>query len=1387
LKRNKKTEKKLAFIEYKYVSGEYEEAVKSSKALLSRSGKRPVRWTAYIVRAKIYQAYAYYASLQFDKASNVYNEALALSEQDFNEDSKFQCFLDLSEYMAETGDMNSALQNFKKAESLLQSRSTLKKKSDLSFLKAKILIKKGFINEPLKLIEAQMSYRLDMASSLATSAENSMAIDSKIDFSLRKAKYAELVHLKIISLISSGSYTEAEELISNNKNWIKTNLGQGHPLYREMFERLAEINMLKKDYDKASSLYTEAYISSRFPEFEQNKIRNLSRTIIASLYSGQTVKFKNYLRRLEMYAFRKVGVIDPFQLAFEYTESYNSFVEGDFTSANFRLSRLKANFNFLPPYHPISMELEELRAAIALKSGDIRTYKQSLLGLSEIKKQYYGEDAPVYHKAQLALALFEIHYGKDFAGAEKILKNSYSSLLKKEIIRGSKENTVYLTAYAELFSKTDRYDSAMVKGKEATEISRDLYQEKSPEYLLALSMYIEYQILSGRYKEGFENLQKAFELSGTIKGGEQELLQDAYIIMAKLYSLKGEFDRSQALLNGAYKLTREGYEKQVLSEAEASEQLASLYLQTGNYFRAEKALLKALSVKEDKLEKNSALLIHTYQELARLNLVNGNYTLCEQYLKRAAEISGEVFGKKSLVFADCHLIYAEYYLSIGDLKKAEAACKEADEIEVKILGKDNLKRAETLSRLAFIRSKMPAYKAEEVDKLYTEAGSLIKKSLGSDNPLYINLIQKQAEFYISTDKSDKADLLLTEAEKFWVSKLGSDNRYVAEIILLRGDIAYAKSKYDQAEKNYNKARNLYASIFNENHPWYIQSSGKLARVYYMQKHPEKALDIMEEIIPKYLDYIAKYFPSLSFKEKKKFWNNIKEEFDFYNFIAVCVYQKDKPKLAARVYDNIISTKALLLSSDIKVRQSIISSKDSILIDYYTEWVAQKEYLTNVLSLTKQQLVEQDIDTKFIESRIENLEKEMNKRSELFNNEEKKQNLSWKSIKETLKDNEYAVEILRCRYFNKTFTDSVIYAGLIISNKTSDYPETVVFPDGKGMEKKYFKYFRNAAIQKVPDQYSYNAYWKPLKSKIPDGATVYLSSDGVYNQLNVEMMMSSTGEYVIDQNQIVAVTNTKDLLLRSAPEKKKTAKEIRKEVPMSYILCGNPDFYSGQIQIDHKTLASLPGAEKELLDLDNLLTASGKTTLKFLNNNITEDTLRFLKNPKVFHIATHGFFKDAANADEDDLTSDPLLNSGLILFGGGDIVNNPENSYVNSKAGVLTAYEATNLNFDNTELVVLSACETGRGEVQAGEGVYGLQRSFLIAGADAVIMSLFKVNDEVTQKLMLSFYDKWLKTGDKRKAFVDAKKEIKKTYEAPVYWGVFIMIEGKPQDSIVTQP
>ena len=181
---------------------------------------------------------------------------------------------------------------------------------------------------------------------------------------------------------------------------------------------------------------------------------------------------------------------------------------------------------------------------------------------------------------------------------------------------------------------------------------------------------------------------------------------------------------------------------------------------------------------------------------------------------------------------------------------------------------------------------------------------------------------------------------------------------------------------------------------------------------------------------------------------------------------------------------------------------------------------------------------------------------------------------------------------------------------------------------------------------------------------------------------------------------------------------------------------------------------------------------------FVSEAATEDAMRGVRNPDVLHIATHGFFvsehKTSTIGRYSSISQNPMMRTGLMLAGSGDaLINHGPEFYL--QPSVLTAYEATNMDLDSTELVVLSACETGRGAVETGEGVYGLQRAFQIAGADHVIMSLFKVSDAATQELMTSFYEYWMQGDSKREAFRKAKLKLKKTYPHPYFWGSFVMV------------
>jgi CHAT domain-containing protein len=281
--------------------------------------------------------------------------------------------------------------------------------------------------------------------------------------------------------------------------------------------------------------------------------------------------------------------------------------------------------------------------------------------------------------------------------------------------------------------------------------------------------------------------------------------------------------------------------------------------------------------------------------------------------------------------------------------------------------------------------------------------------------------------------------------------------------------------------------------------------------------------------------------------------------------------------------------------------------------------------------------------------------------------------------------------------------------------------------------------------------------------------IYLSLDGIYNQLNPATFYNSeSNKYLGEEMELYLLSTTKELTETpvSSLNKKKA------------LLIGDPDFrldnntepktpetettrsYHGTIFTD------LPGTDKELKSINSTLTAFGWKTQVFSRKDAGEDKIKQFKYPSLVHIATHGFF--LGNTTKDVTT--PMLSSGIALAG---VNARPENK--KQEDGVLTAYESMNLQLDSTELVVLSACETGLGETKTGEGVYGIQRGLRVSGAKTIIMSLWKVDDTATQELMSNFYKEWIATGNKHTAFHKAQAIIKKKYIYPYYWGAFVMV------------
>lgn len=539
----------------------------------------------------------------------------------------------------------------------------------------------------------------------------------------------------------------------------------------------------------------------------------------------------------------------------------------------------------------------------------------------------------------------------------------------------------------------------------------------------------------------------------------------------------------------------------------------------------------------------------------------------------------------------------------------------------------------------------------------------------------------------------------------------------------------------------------------------------LAATYHNAGHYPEADKEYAWVIESLLKEVTHNFTYLSDDEKLAFYKNQLSIIEAYTTFALDVSgainiqgTEDpyiNPAIPGTLYDLQLTTKALILNSSRRMRENILNSGDTTLIKIYSLWQQRKDQLA-------QEMVEgnkPEHELEALRTKIEENEKWLVTNSRSFRTGFAKEKVAWQDIQRQLKKDEAAIEIIR-------LADGLIYGALILTPETKKQPafSIVMSRPSKFLEKESFSGYKNAILFQQQDNFSYTKYWQPIIDSVaahmPDKKQpdrIFLSNDGIYNQLNINTLYDSTRqEYVIEQTEVVIVSNTKELLKKPKETTDKSSKKI--------VLFGEPRFSS--YPIENAEYAELPGTGQEVKLIDETLRAANWKTELYKEEEANEFILKELKKTNVLHLASHGFFKPS-NAEAPFSITETLLQSGIALAGVNDSTHAVED-------GILTAYEAMNLPLDSTELVVLSACETGQGVNNHGEGVYGLQRAFRVAGVNNLIMSLWKVDDEATQKLMVSFYKNWIKLKDMRKAFTLAQKELRKDYPSPYYWGAFVL-------------
>jgi CHAT domain-containing protein len=1377
----KKYDKALAKIDGYYNAGNYSKASsklqKFKKSVTSKLGQQNNYMPGYYMRdAKISLALGVVGSFE-PSCQNALTSSIAI----FGETSTSYAttMLEIAEAYNEYGNYRISRDYVDKAKDILKKSNQLTDQLNgrIALIEAEAMIGQGYCNKAIELLLSQETYFASRAVEKETIVEQGAIKTKRVpeeELPARFGSYAKLQTLLANAFGKKGDLIRADSAFLGAQTSIKKKqrymgetsvaYAENNYLYAKMqVENGAEykvdfddiLNDVKKKVAPTNSLALNIYL---------DYLKQLIKTDNRARYQNTKLEYQKVIDK----NFPKASLHRINLKAIEFDLKLNN----DKTKNLEQDALAILNSKTLPKNYKTTAKILNFLYTIAVVEKRFINAETYLTQLADVTKELCGENSPDYHLVRLRIAEFDLDYTNKIDEAGKIFDESYTKIISKETNLRHKDRLEILNHLATYYELTDKYKEAKSALKDAYEAARVKYDYEDPAYGVELNNNAKLLIKLGDYDEAGQYIDKAIAILE--KRRKEDQWAGGYIntmeTQAILFGIKGLFDEAEDNLDRSAKLIQRS-KVTVSDELETAKELSSLFIQLGRYSDTNDLLEKLITESEQIFGKNSLHLIEPLVNMGRISLAKGDYTEADKIAQRANQIAVKTYGENSTKTAPTQKLLSDIYYTLGDYDKAEDNIAKALASQEKQFGRNHIEVAKSLSQLALIKF----YKGENrdnVEKLMLESKDIMANKLGKSNPQYAEILKNVAIIYISQKKYDIAFNSLTIAESIWREKTGTKkNINAASIYTLTGDVYYQLKNYKKAEDFYNQAKDLYEQYFSKTHPEYVKVLSKLSKVYYMQKDFKRSKKMVEESLNNYENYIKLYFPALSEREKAKYWNTIKGDFEFYNTLAFGNLE-DFKDLTGKVYNYQLLTKALLLSSSIKIRERIMNSTDEDLKSQFTDWQQKKEKLTLALSMSPQQLTENEIDPNALQQEVERLEKEISQRSEIFAQSFESKRITYEDVKKSLKPNEVAIEMVRYRYFNHTFTDSVIYAALYIKNDLPK-PKVIMLKDGTKMENRYFKYYRNAITGKVADNISYDVFWEPIYKEIGQASTIYLSAEGIYNQINLEAIPSPEGKYVIDNSNIVLVSNTRDLYLHKV-KTKATASDN------SASMFGNPTFYM-TASADH-AVVSLPGTEKEIDQLQFMLKQKGWLTNEYVEKLATEEKVKELNSPKIFHIATHGFYKptedvtleEEMEGNEAILAQNPLLRTGLLLKGAGDLLDKTSYNY-NMDNGILTAYEAMNLNLDRTDLVVLSACETGLGELTAGEGVNGLQRAFLVAGAKVLIMSMFKVDDDATQKLMLKFYQKWLNTGNLRQSFIDAKIELRIDYPEPIYWGAFMMI------------
>ena len=1045
--------------------------------------------------------------------------------------------------------------------------------------------------------------------------------------------------------------------------------------------------------------------------------------------------------------------------------------------------------------HPGVAESLSNLAALYFTIGDYSKaeplYQRSL----EIREKTLGSDHPDVATSLDNLAVLYDDLG-DYAKAEPLYQRA---LEIREMVLGPDHLGVAasLNYLALLYRNMGDYAKAEPLHQRSLEIREKTLGSDHPGVAISLDNLTGLYFTIGDYAKAEPLYQRSLEIREKALGSDHPDVATSLDNLAVLYFTIGEYTKAEPLYQRSLEIREKALGSDHPDVAISLNNLALLYFTIGDYAKAEPLYQRSLEIFEKTLGSDHPSIAISLNNLARLYFTIGDYAKAEPLYQRSLEIREKALGSDHPDVATSLDNLAALYRKMGDYAKAESLHQRSLEIFEKTLGSDHPSIAISLNNLGVLYRNMGDY--AKAEPLYQRSLEIKEKALGSDHPSIAISLNNLGVLYRNMEDYAKAEPLHQRSLEIREKALGSDHPDVAISLNNLALLYFTIGDYAKAEPLYQRSLEIFEKTLGSEHSNVARSLYNLAFLNASRQKYSSALEYFKEGLSIEERQIQNIFIIATEEQKLKFIQSISVSYE--SCLSLIRQQFIAEQDAVRYgLELVLRRKGIVLDAQSRSRgvlqgrlsesagkdwnqHSSLRSDLSRLLLNKPEKMGYEDYRETIVSLQRQ---------------IEEIEKRLARESTLLAKELEQRKVTVKGVSKALAKNSALVEFVRIRdndFAGGKWFPSGRYLAFVLSpdgevelvdlgeaRELEDYLVRVLSDIRKSIESPNVKSIRQSygSLESF-----YTKVWAPLENSLEGVDKVLVSPDGLLNLVPFAALMDSNSRPLIERYSIAYVTSGRELIGADG-------ELISPESEL--LLVANPAYdnevFNSPIQVASTrsrefrgVFNPLPGTALEAKEIPPLVTGGEDRKRVLEGLNATEGAVKAARSPRILHLATHGFFLEDLEIPLDEgrggpsstvLYENPLVRSGLAFAGA-----NHASEIAVGDDGILTALEISGMDLYGTDLVVLSACETGVGEVQTGEGVFGLRRAFALSGAKNLLMSLWPVSDKATVKQMVLFYTNLREMPPAealRHAQLDTIKELEDELgiAPPMLWAPFIL-------------